>query len=184
LPGRRVEHAAQHQPGAGDLRRPRCRRAVRHGRRRARRRRPHAPHASRTACPGTYDWPVASRSARRLMRRAKAAWLALAAVAALIAPAGVPRWLWAVSLDGPVLYGEGAVAHAAILARERLEYAAGASYGGTPPIFTAANYPPLFFHLAGLGDPFVTGRLLSIGATLAVGLAVAWSGRHGALVTT
>ena len=117
------------------------------------------------------------------MRRANAAWLALAAVAALIATAAVARWLWAVSLDGPVLYGEGAVAHAAILARERLEYAAGASYGGTPPIFTAANYPPLFFHLAGLGDPFVTGRLLSIGATLVVALAIAWRARTGGWAT-
>ncbi len=117
------------------------------------------------------------------MRRANAAWLALGVVAALIALAGVARWFWAVSLDGPVLYGEGAVAHAAILARERLEYAAGASYGGTSPIFTAANYPPLFFHLAGLGDPFVTGRLLSIGATLVVALAIAWRARTGGWAT-
>ena len=91
------------------------------------------------------------------------AWLVCAGVAGLIALAAIARWLWAVSLNGPVLYGEGAVAHAAILARDRLEYTAGASYGGAPPIFTAANYPPLFFHLAGLGDPFVTGRVLSIG---------------------
>ncbi len=118
------------------------------------------------------------------MRRASTvAWLVCAGVAGLIALAAIARWLWAVSLNGPVLYGEGAVAHAAILARDRLEYTAGASYGGTPPIFTAANYPPLFFHLAGLGDPFVTGRVLSIGATLVVALAIAWRGRTGGWAT-
>jgi hypothetical protein len=46
------------------------------------------------------------------------------------------------------------------------------------PIFTAANYPPLYFHLAGIGDdPFVTGRVVSIAGTLFVAGAIAWRAR-------
>src|SRR5205807_1164034 len=82
-----------------------------------------------------------------------------------IAAAAVMRWIWAITLDGPVLYGEGAVAHAALLARQGAEYVAGARYGDVSPIFTAANYPPLYFHIAGLGDPFIAGRIASGVAT-------------------
>ena len=61
-----------------------------------------------------------------------------------------------------------------MLARDRLEY------GPYPPgaLFVAANYPPLYFHLASLGDPFVTGRVLSIGATLFVAGAIAYRARR------
>ena len=70
------------------------------------------------------------------------------------------NWVWAVTLRGPVLYGEGAVAHAAILARDGAEYATRSIRARCEPIFVAANYPPLYFHLAGIGDdPFVTGRI-------------------------
>jgi len=105
----------------------------------------------------------------------RAAWLLLAAVSVPLALVAVGRWLWAVAQQGPVLYGEGAVAHAAVLARDRLEYG---PYPGDP-IFVAANYPPLYFHLAALGDPFVTGRLLSIVATLFVAAAIAYRARGG-----
>lgn len=116
-------------------------------------------------------------------RRAVVAWSAYALVAGVIAAGAIGRWLWAVSFAGPVLYGEGAVAHAAILARDRLEYTASAFFGEAAPIFTAANYPPLYFHLAGLGDPFVVGRAISIAATLAVAGLIAWRARGaGALV--
>jgi len=71
---------------------------------------------------------------------------------------------------GPILYGEGAVAHAAQLARDHLEYATLDDPRG--PIFVAANYPPLYFHLAGLGDPFVAGRLASLLAAAFVAVAV------------
>lgn len=112
--------------------------------------------------------------------RARWAWWAYSAVAAVLACVVLWNWLWAVALRGPVLYGEGAVAHAAILARDRLEYTIGARYGDVSPIFTAANYPPLYFHLAGIGDdPFVTGRVLSIAATLLVAGAIAWRARSG-----
>ncbi len=115
--------------------------------------------------------------------RARVAWWIYAAVAAALALVVVANWVWAVTLRGPVLYGEGAVAHAAILARDRLEYTIGARYGDVSPIFTAANYPPLYFHLAGLGDPFEVGRLVSIGATLFVAGAIAFRARAaGALV--
>jgi len=112
-------------------------------------------------------------------RRALVAWSAYALVAWIIALAALARWLWAVTLDGPVIYGEGAVAHAAILARDRLEYTVGARFGDVPPLFTAANYPPLYFHLAGLGDPFLVGRAISIVATVAVAAAIGWRARTG-----
>jgi hypothetical protein len=115
--------------------------------------------------------------------RAAIAWCGYALVAAALAALGIVHWLWSVGLRGPVLYGEGAVANAAILARDRLEYTAGASWDHGSALFTAANYPPLYFHLAAIGDPFVTGRVLSIAATLLVAGAIAWRARPaGALV--
>lgn len=115
---------------------------------------------------------------------ARAAWWGYAAIAAVFALVVVGGWVWAVTLRGPVLYGEGAVAHAAILARDGLEYTSGARYGDVPPIFTAANYPPLYFHLAGIGDdPFVTGRVLSIAATLLVAGSIGWTARSGGWLT-
>ena len=102
-------------------------------------------------------------------------WWLLLAVAGAAALVGAGRWLWALWSGLPVLYGEGAVAHAAQLARDRLEYALPIAPGG--PIFVAANYPPLYFHLAAIGDPFVTGRVLSIAATLFVAGAIAYRAR-------
>src|SRR5687767_657105 len=98
--------------------------------------------------------------------------------AGAIAALALARWVWAVTLGGPIIYGEGAVAHAAILARDGAEYA---SY--TPPVFVAASYSPLYYHVASLGDPFVWGRLVSIACTLFVAAAIAWRARAaGALV--
>lgn len=117
------------------------------------------------------------------MTRAALAWRGYAIAAVALALLGIWHWMGAVALRAPVLYGEGAVAHAAILARDRLEYTAGARYGEVIPIFTAANYPPLYFHLAGVGeDPFVTGRLLSIVATLFVAGAIAWRARPAGIL--
>ncbi len=116
------------------------------------------------------------------MRRGRS-WWAYAAVAAAFAALAIGHWLWALAGDGPVLYGEGAVAHASILARDHLEYTFGARYGDVTPIFTAANYPPLYFHLAGFGDPFIAGRVVSIVASLFVAGAIVWRARAaGALV--
>ena len=110
----------------------------------------------------------------------RAAWLLLAAVSVPLALLAVGRWLWALAQHGPVLYGEGAVAHAALLARSGLEYGPYNSYAAVgDPIFVAANYPPLYFHLAAAGDPFVTGRALSIAATLFVAGAIAYRARGG-----
>ncbi len=112
------------------------------------------------------------------MIRPRVAWAAYAVAAAGLAVFGIWHWIWAIALRGPVLYGEGAVANAAILARDRLEYAAGARWGDVTPIFTAANYPPLYLHLAAMGDdPFVTGRVVSVIATLFVAGAIAWRAR-------
>lgn len=109
--------------------------------------------------------------------RARGGWAIYAAVSGGLALIVVGNWISAVVMRMPFLYGEGAVAHAAILARDGLEYAIGARYGDVSPIFTAANYPPLYFHLAGLGDPFVVGRLFSIAATLFVAGAIAFRAR-------
>ena len=114
--------------------------------------------------------------------RARVAWWIYGAVAGALALVVLANWIWAVMLRAPVLYGEGAVAHAAILARDRLEYTIGARYGDVSPIFTAANYPPLYFHIAGLGDPFEVGRLISIGATLFVAIAIAFRARAAGAV--
>jgi hypothetical protein len=115
--------------------------------------------------------------------RARVGWWTYAAVAGALALVVVGNWIWAVAMRMPVLYGEGAVAHAAILARDGLEYTSGARYADVSPIFTAANYPPLYFHLAGIGDdPFVTGRLISIAATLFIAGAIAFRGRSAGAV--
>ena len=116
------------------------------------------------------------------MTRVRAAWWVYGAAAAALGLVAVANWMWVVTLRAPVLYGEGAVAHAAILARDHLEYTIGARYGDVSPIFTAANYPPLYFHLAGLGDPLVVGRLISIGATLFVAAAIALRARSAGAV--
>lgn len=110
-------------------------------------------------------------------------WFAYAAVAAGLAVVVLWNWIWAIALRGPVLYGEGAVAHAAILARTRVEYSIPPFSLDTGPIFTAANYPPLYFHLAAIGDdPFVTGRALSVVATVLVAAAIAWRARPGGVL--
>lgn len=108
--------------------------------------------------------------------RERAAWAVLFVVAGAIAVAAIVRWVWAVTLGGPVLYSEGAVAHAALLARDARQYAAGATLPNAEAwsIFVAANYPPLFFRVAGLGDPFVVGRVASIVSTFCVAGAIAW----------
>ena len=107
-------------------------------------------------------------------RSISAAWLAYAAIAAVMSGFALLAWTHALLLDGPVLYGEGAVAHAAILSRALATYA---DTGGGA--FTAANYPPLYFVLASVGDPFVTGRIQSIAATLAIAGLIAWRARAG-----
>lgn len=116
--------------------------------------------------------------------RSRIAWWIYAGVAGTLALIVVWNWAFTLLQRAPLLYGEGAVAHAAILARDGLEYTAAAHYSSDVPIFTAANYPPLYFHLAGIGDdPFVSGRILSIAATLFVAGAIAFHARTaGALV--
>ncbi len=112
-----------------------------------------------------------------MTRLARPAWLAFATFAGGLAAVALARWAWAVTLAGPIIYGEGAVAHAAILARDGAEYA---SYA--PPVFVAASYTPLYYHVVSLGDPFVWGRLVSIGCTLFVAAAIAWRARAAGAV--
>jgi hypothetical protein len=95
--------------------------------------------------------------------RATIAWAAYLGGGAALALYALLQWLSALANRVPVLYGEGAVANAARLARDGIAY-----LDPDPSRFVAANYPPLYFHLASIVDPFITGRLASIGATLAV----------------
>jgi hypothetical protein len=99
--------------------------------------------------------------------RATLAWTAYLIPAAGLALYAVAQWLLALVNRTPVLYGEGAVANAARLARDGVAY-----LDLAPDRFVAANYPPLYFHLASIGDPFVSGRVASIAATLMVGAIV------------
>ena len=107
------------------------------------------------------------------MRGARVAWLAYAAIGGAMTALALAAWSRALLLGGPVLYGEGAVAHAAILTRSLAAYAD----TGQGAAFTAANYPPLYFLIAAAGDPFVVGRVASIAATLAVAGLIAWRAR-------
>jgi hypothetical protein len=99
--------------------------------------------------------------------RATLAWTAYLIPAAGLALYALAQWLLALVNRTPVLYGEGAVANAARLARDGVAY-----LDLDPDRFVAANYPPLYFHLASIGDPFVSGRIASIAATLTVGAIV------------
>jgi len=110
---------------------------------------------------------------RAVIPRARAAWGVLAVVAGALSVLALAQWAGALLRGGSVLYGEGAVAHAAVLLREGATYRAA---GG--PSFVAANYPPLYFALAAIGDPFVSGRLWSAAATLLVAALVAWRARR------
>jgi hypothetical protein len=86
-------------------------------------------------------------------------------------------WVLALASGGPVLYGEGAVAHAgAIIARGGDPY--GPERAGA---FVAANYPPLAFVVAAVGEavgPFFALRLASILSTLALAVAIGWRARR------
>jgi hypothetical protein len=95
--------------------------------------------------------------------RVTLAWAAYLVPAAALALFAVAQWLLALVSRTPVLYGEGAVANAARLARDGMAY-----LDADPSRFVAANYPPLYFHLASIGDPFISGRIASIAATLLV----------------
>jgi hypothetical protein len=95
--------------------------------------------------------------------RATVAWFAYLIPAAGLAVYAIVQWLAALASRLSVMYGEGAVANAARLARDGVAY-----LDPDPGRFVAANYPPLYFHLASIGDPLVSGRIASIAATLAV----------------
>ena len=95
--------------------------------------------------------------------RAAVAWAAYLIAAAGLALYALTQWLLALVNRIPVMYGEGAVANAARLARDGIAY-----LDPDPSRFVASNYPPLYLHLASIVDPFVTGRFASIAATLAV----------------
>jgi hypothetical protein len=109
-----------------------------------------------------------------MTRVTRGAWLAYLAIAGIGVAVGLAAWLRAIGLDGPVLYGEGAVAHAALLSRSLASYA---DTGGST--FTAANYPPLYLLLASVGDPFVMGRIVSVVATFAIAGLISWRAWSG-----
>ena len=104
--------------------------------------------------------------------RATIAWAGYLLPATGLALYAVVQWLTALANRIPVMYGEGAVANAARLAHDGVSY-----LDPDPQRFVAANYPPLYFHLASIGDPFISGRIASIAATLAVAVMVVLSAR-------
>lgn len=106
--------------------------------------------------------------------RATVAWVVYLLPAAGLAAYAIVQWLTALGNRVPVMYGEGAVANAARLAREGIAY-----LDPDPARFVAANYPPLYFHLASIGDPLVSGRIASIAATLGVAGIVYVAARSG-----
>jgi hypothetical protein len=95
--------------------------------------------------------------------RATVAWAAYLIPAAGLAVYAFLQWISALANRTTVMYGEGAVANAARLARDGIAY-----LDPDPSRFVAANYPPLYFHLASIVDPLITGRVASMVATLAV----------------
>jgi hypothetical protein len=105
-------------------------------------------------------------------RAATFAWTLLLVIAGALALRAAAMWLGALASGAPVLYGEGAVAHASqILARGGDPYAM-----ERPGTFVAANYPPLAFAVGalvgGLG-PFAGARAVAILATAALAATVA-----------
>jgi hypothetical protein len=109
--------------------------------------------------------------------RATIAWVAYLAAGAALAIYALVQWLSALVNRVPVMYGEGAVANAARLARDGIAY-----LDPDPSRFVAANYPPLYFHIASIVAPFITGRIASIVATLAVAAMVLITARPAGLV--
>lgn len=107
--------------------------------------------------------PVSDPAARPL-------WWIFALVAGAVALVAVTQWLGALITGRPLIYGEGAVAHAAALLRD------GAAYRD-PSGAVAANYPPLYLALASLGEPLRSGRALSIASAIAVAAVIAWRSR-------
>lgn len=102
-------------------------------------------------------------------------WAVFALVAGALAILAAAQWGDVLRSGRPILYGEGAVAHAAILLRD------GAAYrdaSGT----VAANYPPLFLALASLGDPLRAGRAVTILSVLGVALVVDLRARDAGLL--
>jgi hypothetical protein len=99
-------------------------------------------------------------------------WAIFAVVAGAMALLAALEWGEALATGRPILYGEGSVAHAAILLRD------GTAYRDTTGA-VAANYPPLYLLVASLGDPFRAGRAATIASAVAVAVIVAWRARNG-----
>ncbi|MBM4434879.1 MAG: DUF2029 domain-containing protein, partial [Chloroflexi bacterium] len=100
-------------------------------------------------------------------RRSTVAWWIAATLAAAVAALEVWQWTRALLGGWPVIYGEGAVAHAALLLRD------GSAYRDVSGL-VAANYPPLYLALASLGEPLQAGRAISIASALAAAAVLAW----------
>ena len=110
--------------------------------------------------------------------RATLAWGSYVLVAGALAAYAVIMWLTALVARASVLYGEGAIANAARLARDGVAY-----LDVDAQRFVAANYPPLYLHVASVGDGFVTGRVVSILSTVSVAAMILLSARSAGRVT-
>jgi len=94
------------------------------------------------------------------------AWTVLLVSAIAIALPSLAYWIGTVTSPWPVLFGDGAAAHAGALVARGIN-----PYGPERPgTFVAANYPPLAYLVAAAGEglgPFVGLRVASLLATLA-----------------
>lgn len=108
-------------------------------------------------------------------RAARLVWAVFAVVVLVLAILAAVQWGDVLRSGRPILYGEGAVAHAALLMR------AGSAYSDTTGT-VAANYPPLYLALASLGDPLRAGRLVTILSTLSVAFVIDLRARDAGLL--
>ena len=108
---------------------------------------------------------------------ATTAWLVLLVTAGLVAIPSLWTWLAAPGYAGPLVYGEGSVAHAGqLIARGADPYAA-----QPPGTFVAAIYPPVSYVIAAAGapfGPFVGLRVASLAATVALAAFVGIAARR------
>ena len=93
---------------------------------------------------------LAPATERRTVAISRFLWAVYAAIAAALASFTLVQWWSALSFEGPMVYGEGAVVNAGLLIARGLD-----PYG--PPaagVFVGANYPPLAYLVVAIGSAF------------------------------
>ena len=123
---------------------------------------------------------LAPATERRTVAISRFLWAVYAAIAAALASFTLVQWWSALSFEGPMVYGEGAVVNAGLLIARGLD-----PYG--PPaagVFVGANYPPLAYLVVAIGSAFgdfLPLRAVNVLAALAIAIAIAWRARASRL---